>query len=202
MIYKRNSLLIVSLVILVGIVAIAGIYAFALYKDAGRPKHFRLETEARATLLYEDVVNRDYKEDYPPTVEEVMELYSKGYELIYGNMIIDEEVFNSVVEAQRKLYTKELLAENSYDDQLVNLSSGLEKLSELNVICQKFECKAPIYDPTDNTYCMVRVIEYFSNGEKIYFNYYLIKDRDSNRWAINSWEWTNDAFVPITEIPS
>ena len=90
-----------KILIIVGIIGLFFISskkgADVLYGD------FNANKKAEAQKLYDDVMSLQDNENYPKTPEEVIQFYNKGYKLIYGDMVNNDDIILDILHQQRKL---------------------------------------------------------------------------------------------------
>lgn len=113
---KRTA--IVAVVIAILIVGMVGYYCYLV----NRPKE---ETTEPVLTAADEVLLRNLSRDYPPTVKEVIKYHNEINKCLY-NEECDEEVFEKLLKKDRELYDNELLYNNTWDTQLINLFAEVE----------------------------------------------------------------------------
>ena len=173
------------IVIILGL-CVVGFYSYkkgadVLYGD------FNSNKKAEAQRLYNDVMSLQDNTNYPKTPEEVIQFYNKGYKLIYGDMVNNDDIILDILHQQRKLYTDELLNTTTLEQQKETLDSALELLEDNKYYVIALEAKPAIYDKGNSDYCYVRVIIMGNDFSESTYHYYLEKD-NNDLWKIQGWK--------------
>ena len=112
---------IVTIVLLVVITGVVGVFAFLSDKD-------QQEREAAMTQV-EKVLNRDLSTNYPGTPREVIRYYVEIEKCFYADDTTDEDLEALGMKA-RELYDKELLENNALPGYLVKLKSDVQAFKD------------------------------------------------------------------------
>lgn len=104
------------------VVIIVGAFLIGLYLTLTRGKNegkleANVETSEVSTLL-----DKDLKNNYPGTVREVMKMYCRITQALYGEELEDDEI-EGLIDQLRMLYADALLAENDRDT-MIGLARG------------------------------------------------------------------------------
>ncbi len=165
--------------------------------DAVAETRFKEGKEAEATVLYDKIVDYDYVNDYPKTPEEVMDIYLKTVRMLYGDMIVSEELYSEILSKQRLLLDEEILSLTTEEKQMERLLISLDLLKQQGVFALSLEQKAPVYNEDDKRYCVVRVTQFNSSSTNSYRNFYLSQNNAEGKWKIINWEATDQEFNSI-----
>lgn len=181
---KRTA--IVAIVIAILIVGVVGYYCYLV----NRPKEETTETVLTAA---DEVLLRNLSRDYPPTVKEVIKYHNDINKCLY-NEECDEEVFEKLLKKDRELYDNELLYNNTWDTQLINLFAEVEAFKKAgrkltgtklaaSVDVEYFEedghsfaripCSYTVMEKTDSTTTM---------------HIYLLRKDATGHWRIYGWD--------------
>jgi len=181
---KRTA--IVAVVIAILIVGMVGYYCYLV----NRPKE---ETTEPVLTAADEVLLRNLSRDYPPTVKEVIKYHNEINKCLY-NEECDEEVFEKLLKKDRELYDNELLYNNTWDTQLINLFAEVEAFKKAgrkltgtklaaSVDVEYFEedghsfaripCSYTVMEKTDSTTTM---------------HIYLLRKDATGHWRIYGWD--------------
>lgn len=178
-------------IILLGIAIFSWItyYAYATYKDL--PNNFTRSRKNIGEKMYASLMALDLKNQYPAAPLDVMDVYADTAMLLYGDIIVNDELIKDVIGVQRQLYSDELLSKATEQEQFDEFKNSLETLQSSGFRMTKAEATATNYDPLNKDACVVNLYEYAINVEdKLEWNFHLIKG-DDGKWKINTWELMN-----------
>ena len=113
---------IVTIILLVVIAGIVGVYAILTGKD----KDNRRDAAITAT---EKVLNRNLSTNYPPTPKEVIKYYIEIEKCFYADEITDEELEALGLKA-RELYDEELKDNNKLPGYLIDLKADVKRFKD------------------------------------------------------------------------
>ena len=188
-----NKYVIILIIFLIAVV-IGSIILFKTnsYNSSSGPNYsdFNSDKYASASKLYETVVNYDYLYSYPETVEEVMELYVGSVELLYGDLITNDELLINVINAQRNLYSNEVLELTTAEEQYNGVVADRNLYEESDIYLTSTKVDSVYYDFYDTNLATANVIFYFKNAPPEYKKFYL-KNIDG-QWKIVSWVLTDE----------
>ena len=103
----------------------------------------------------------------------------------------------SIIKRQRLLFSEEIIEENSLEDQVETLIAAVKDLKEDEISTFSIMQYPAIYNPYDKNLCHIRVKQQLNIGDYIYWEYYLKKDSESEKWQIASWQFTDENFLPL-----
>ena len=184
---KRSNIVLFVVILVVGVVAIASvlIYAYNLHKNT--PVLFNSNKKTAAGKLYEKIKSIDLEANYPETPEAVMELYNDITLMLYGDMIVAEELFPELINIQRELLSGEILGMNTFDEQYQNLKDSLVKLAENKMYAFRYETDNAFFDENlGPEVCVISQKQFLYNMDTVYWNYNL--QLIDSRWKITGWE--------------
>lgn len=190
---KKTNNTIAILFILIGITITVGLLLFAYSVGSKTENLFNKDKAVKATILYENVKALQKDSDYPKTPEEVLQLYNDSYLLLYGNMIKNKDIISEILHQQRKLYSKELLKLNAFEEQEDLLEKSIEYCYKNKFHITGIITKPVIYDMESNT-CYIRVTLQGNDFSEYYWNYFLEKERDTGFWKITAWKKADKNF--------
>jgi len=191
---KRTA--IVAVVIAILIVGMVGYYCYLV----NRPKE---ETTEPVLTAADEVLLRNLSRDYPPTVKEVIKYHNEINKCLY-NEECDEEVFEKLLKKDRELYDNELLYNNTWDTQLINLFAEVEAFKKAgrkltgtklaaSVDVEYFEedghsfaripCSYTVMEKTDSTTTM---------------HIYLLRKDATGHWRIYGWDLADNVDMEET----
>lgn len=186
---KRASIKVGIAIIVLGIAILAYIINYSYLRYSSLPNNFSANRKNIGEKLYTSVTERaaELEYAYPEEPLDVMTLYRDTRLLIYGDIIINDDLITDVIRIQRQLWSDELLNKTTEQEQFDNLKKSLDALGENRIRLTKAEVTSTGYDPFDQNICTANVSEYGINLDRLDWKYYLIKD-SAGRWKINTWE--------------
>lgn len=171
---------------LIVLVVLGLLYYNYLNNRAARNQAVEQKTEKEILLEY------DFETEYPKTVRDVVKLYGRYLECIYGQELEEGEL-ELLNEQMRKLYSTQLLAYNPSETQLTDLKDELAYYEEENLVVSDYQVDQAedIHYATmdDNEYASIELVLKLKgqkNGvAQIVEEILLIKEDD--RWKIQGW---------------
>ena len=118
---KKGSLETVKFVVVaIFLVAVVLIYFNHLGNRSSKRKEEATKTETDELETY------DFISNYPKTPRDVVKMHCRFFKLMYGDGVSDDDlvILNQQV---RNLYSQEILAFNTENDNLVNLKKNIQK---------------------------------------------------------------------------
>ena len=137
--------------------------------------------------FFEEVMAFDY-EDYPTTIEGVMEEYLKTVQLLYGDMIVNQELIMPIIEVQRKMFSVQILELNSIESQYHALTLSLEELKEQDIRLISSDIRLISQDVFNSNVFNVDLVKQYTTIGAVNKRYRLQKNQSDNRWKIAGWE--------------
>lgn len=194
---KRTA--IVAIVIAILIVGVVGYYCYLV----NRPKEETTETVLTAT---DEVLLRNLSRDYPPTVKEVIKYHNDISKCLY-NEECDEEVFEKLLKKDRELYDNELLQNNAWDTQFINLFAEVEafKKAGRKLTGAKVAASVDVEYFEEDGYSFARIPCSYTVMEKTdsttTMHIYLLRKDATGHWRIYGWDLADnvDAEEPAQE---
>ncbi len=184
-------------ILTLGICIISGIIIFSKARTDSWVDVFVQSRTNIAVRLYEAVKYLDFENDYPKSPEDVTDVYNDTVLLLYGDMILDEDVRKEVITVQRELLSTDILENNSFDSQYENLLSSTKQLYDKGIRASEFSKGVAFISSTEPDTCIIPVKQMFTNQTSVYWNYYL-KKQDS-KWKIYSRKLTDDQYRPLEQ---
>lgn len=181
---KKKRTLITAVGILVIIIGAAAIAYLFFYSYGNRePEYFVSNKKNKATKLYNEIMESDLLNNYPETAAGVMDLNNKINLLIYGNMLLNDELLDELLEKQRMLFSESLTNSISFEEQYENLVSGLEKYKELKTKCYDIVQESPQRHPDDENLTIIKAVwETDKMGEVIWE--YILEENEDKQYKI------------------
>jgi hypothetical protein len=187
---KNNIIKIVMILICIGIVGV-GIMLMGSRKSKkieDKGIDFVTNKTEDATELFHEIMNVDYENSYPQGVSEVMNLYLKTVEILYGNMIENEDIMEQILEKQRKMYSTELIELNNFEKQYEVLKYSLNELKAKEIILITNQIESIEQSSIDPTTWIIEISEQYTNIGTVKKRYYLKQDLTNDKWKISNWE--------------
>lgn len=165
--------------------------------------YFIQDTAISTEKIYNNLL--DLTEDnYPQSPEEVVNLYTESYKLVYGNRIKTEyidTVLPTILEKQRLLFSEQLINDNPIESQITSVKEIIDFLSKNKLKIISIETLPVIYDHENPNIAHVNVkIQDNSIKEKnetsfttYYYKYYL-ELGINGKWHITGFYPTNEKF--------
>lgn len=194
---KRTA--IVAIVIAILIVGVVGYYCYLV----NRPKEETTETVLTAA---DEVLLRNLSRDYPPTVKEVIKYHNEINKCLY-NEECDEEVFEKLLKKDRELYDNELLQNNTWDTQFINLFAEVEAFEKAGrkLTGTKIAASVDVEYFEEDGYSFARIPCSYTVMEKTdsttTMHIYLLRKDATGHWRIYGWDLADnvDAEEPAQE---
>lgn len=190
---NASSIIISILVILISACIIASAFFLDYLKSSPEDKYFDSRTLSTSKMLYSSIMSLN-DENYPVAPEDVVTIYSNGFHLLYGNMIVDDIVIPDILRQQRKLLSQEVLDTNSLEAQEAKLQESLAMFKESSFSITSITILPMIYDKDNPNRGYVRVSQLGSDFTKYNWNYYVERD-DKGFWKIIGWKKANENFM-------
>ena len=183
---KKGSLETVKLVLVaIFLVVIVLIYFNHLGNRSSKRKAEATKTETEELCVYDFVGN------YPKTPRDVVKLHCRYFKLLYGDGVSDDDlvILNQQV---RNLYSQEILAFNTENDNLVNLKKNITKMKEEGYNYKVYELpeasQVKYYKSDGREMAALEVtltIDTSDSKAYMYVLYVLVKENDN--WKIYAW---------------
>lgn len=194
---KRTA--IVAVVIAILIIGVVGYYCYLV----NRPKE---ETPETVLTAADEVLLRNLSRDYPPTVKEVIKYHNDISKCLY-NEECDEEVFEKLLKKDRELYDNELLQNNAWDTQFINLFAEVEafKKAGRKLTGAKVAASVDVEYFEEDGYSFARIPCSYTVMEKTdsttTMHIYLLRKDATGHWRIYGWDLADnvDAEEPAQE---
>ena len=183
---KKGSLETVKfIVVAIFLVAVVLIYFNHLGNRSSKRKEEATKTETDELETY------DFISNYPKTPRDVVKMHCRFFKLMYGDGVSDDDlvILNQQV---RNLYSQEILAFNTENDNLVNLKKNINKMKEDGFNYKFYELpeasQVKYYKRDGREMAALEVTLTLDTSESksyMYVVYVLIKENDD--WKIYAW---------------
>lgn len=182
----KKTTKIVTVVLMVVIVGIVGVYAFV----TGRAKS---ERESAALTAVDRILTRDLVNHYPGTPKEVIKYYSEIVRCFYSSDTSDEDLERLGLRA-RELFDAELLENNEQQDYLIKLKADVQEFKRNNLalvnIAVADSVNVDIFQEDGFDFarlgCGFSIAE--SGRTRQVVVVYLLRRDENKRWKIYGWE--------------
>lgn len=134
---------------------------------------------------YPEVAAVDLEKDYPKTANGVIEYNNSIIYALYSGGIKDTEIALAF-SRQRKLFAKELLELNPFEETLAALTEDVVKNREAKKYIISFETNEAKYDGINENICEVEVIQKTNTSVEYVLKYHLILENE--KWKILAWD--------------
>ncbi len=176
-----------------GMMLIFGIAIVAIYFRLSTSTKPIIEKSSSNKTELELLLTKDFEEDYPSSPREVIKLYTRIIKYFYNENLTDEQV-NQLAKQICNLYDEELLANNSYEDYLLELKVEITeyKSAKRNVMNEIIEDSNNVkyWTKEDREYASLiagYTIKEKDSYSKLYEDFILRKDEQEN-WKILGWK--------------
>lgn len=183
---KKKTTTRVTLIIVIGIIAIVGYYTYL----SGREKERHKEANMSQVQL---VLSRDLARDYPPTPKEVIKYYNEILRCFYNEECTDEEI-DALGNKARELYDAELLENNELGVYLINLHADIDDFKENNRRFTSFSVASStnVEKFTEDGHSFARIrcgYNIVENGvNRPSDQIYLLRQNEEKQWKIYGWQ--------------
>jgi hypothetical protein len=180
---KKRNMTSGYIVLVIGAVIIISIVAWVVVKLINSdPDDFHRHMRGQGTNLYAQVQAFD-ENDYPDDPREIIQLFMSMRHLLYGEMIINEDIRVHTFQTMRKLYSAELYAESG-DAQYAAYLEGLDRL--LRDYGRLFNTSVGTIEPNrfdpDNMLIAHVTENYVGSSSPLHWSVLLVKEGD--KWRI------------------
>jgi hypothetical protein len=186
---NNESMFKIILVIIAILLVLAGVFlmTFRTNEDSlVQNSYFNPNRAALGTRLFEELMEFSIY-NYPETIEGVMEEYLKTVQLLYGDMIVNQELIMPIIEVQRKMFSDEILQNNSIESQHQMLTVHLEELKENDIRLLSSDIRLISQDVFNSNVFNVNIVQQYTTIGTVNVTYRLERD-NANRWKIAGWE--------------
>ncbi|MBO6114206.1 MAG: hypothetical protein J6P57_04020 [Lachnospiraceae bacterium] len=183
---KKGSLETVKFVLVaIFLVAIVLIY----FNHLGNRSSKRKEAATKSEM--EELETFDFISNYPKTPRDVVKMHCRFFKLLYGEGVSDDDlvILNQQV---RNLYSQEILAFNTENDNLVNLKKNIQKMKDEGYNYKVYELpeasQVKYYKREGREMAALEITLTLDTSESksyMYVVYVLIKEND--KWKIYAW---------------
>lgn len=190
----KKSTVRVTIILIVVIVGLVGLYAFLVNKA-------RSGAADTAMTPVQSVLSRDLTKNYPATVKEVIKYYTELEKCLYNEDCTDEEIEALGVQA-RMLYDQELLDNNEMGSYITELKADVKSFKDskrrLTTIAVASSTNVDFFSQDGyefaRIYCGYTVktgnAQFFSEGRV-----YLLRRDENRHWKIYGWDSDENVHV-------
>ena len=183
---KKGSLETVKFILVaIFLVAIILLYFNHLGNRSSKQKAAAAKTEMEELETY------DFVSNYPKTPRDVVKMHCRFFKLLYGEGVSDDDLV--ILNQQlRYLYSQEILAFNTENDNLVTLKKNITKMKEEGYNYKVYELpeasQVKYYKSDGREMAALEVTLTLDTSESkayMYVTYVLVKEDDN--WKIFAW---------------
>jgi len=145
----------------------------------------------------ETLIKKDLYSDYPATPREVLKLYCRLTKCLYNDELTDDQI-KKLVQQVRLLYSSELLANNSEEDQIALIKGDIAEYRKENKIIYSYTIDTSANSETIDTKAgkttLIKLYFTLRSGSamaRAYEEFSLYLGSDS-RWRIAGWRTTDE----------
>ncbi|MBE5951461.1 MAG: hypothetical protein E7260_07680 [Lachnospiraceae bacterium] len=187
---KDTAKMIVTLC-LVGLVLV-GLY-YLLHKNEGDKEGKKNQTSTEAQLL----LDKDYERNYPATVREVVNQFSRISKCLYNEKISDAELEALVIQ-MRLLCDEEFLEENPVLMHIESMKKEVSDAQKNNYQMVRYEVdklsSAKEWTAGEEKFASIYVCVTMKNNTQIEKSYeeFLLREDEKERWKIVGWRLASE----------
>lgn len=187
----------VAIIVTILIIAVTGYYCYLVNRPKGE------EGEKQLTVV-DEVLLRNLTHDYPPTVKEVVKYHNEINKCLY-NEECSEEDFQNLLKRDRELYDNELLQNNEWDTQLINLMAEVTAFreSKRKLTGAKVGASVDVEYFEKDGYSFARIpCNYTVMQEKdstTTLHIYLLRKDSTGHWRIYGWDLADNVELEEAE---
>ncbi|MBE5938071.1 MAG: hypothetical protein E7265_08590 [Lachnospiraceae bacterium] len=191
---KTNNNFLVKCIIFFMFIAIGVVVVYSKFVDM---KKEELAKEDFPTTTYDILVARDFENNYPSTVSDVLKQYNKYLQYIYNNELEGED-FELLVDKIRCMWSVQWLDINKREEHIANFLKEVESFREDGKVMSNFvvsdSLKANEFKTPEGEEGKTLTASYLYNEEgkssKVYMRFYFLNEE--GRWKILYYELMND----------
>lgn len=183
-----------------GMMIVFGIAIVAIYFKLSTSTSPIIEESLSNKTELESLLEKDIKSNYPSSPREVVKLYTKIMKNFYNENLKDEQV-NQLAKQICFLYDNELLANNPYEDYLLELKVEITeyKNAKRNIMNEVIEDsnKVKYWTKEGKEYASLTAgytIKEKDSYTKLYEDFILRKD-NQERWKILGWDLSDKTDI-------
>jgi hypothetical protein len=186
---KRKNMLAGWIIIGFGGLLVVGLILLFISLMGEREEDFVRHLRNQGRNLFEQVQAFD-PDEYPESPREVMQLFMAIRHLLYGDMILNEDIQTYAILTMRELFSQELLEAQTEIEHRAQILSGLEELKEHRIRLHTFQIGTVSFNQFDPAFSLVQVTEhYVGPAEPMQWDYHLIFE--NGQWRIAGWNKGN-----------
>lgn len=181
------------------LIVIALIWGFSRHKNSEPGSEDVTKTQTEADKL----IAKDLEVGYPATPSEVVKLFGRMNQCLY-NTALDENQFMGLLNQVRMLYSEELLAKNSLQEQKDAIHNEVEQFREMKKKIVNYtvdKASSVKYKTVKKKKCAYLEMAYFMSGDGKYYksfqDYVLVKE--GKRWKILAFRLNNEKHRKKTD---
>ena len=181
----------IVLLCLVGVILV-GLY-FLLHSKEGKKEEKKPQNSTEAQLL----LGKDYERNYPATVREVVNQFSRISKCLYDEKLSDAEI-EALVLQMRLLCDEEFLEENPVMLHLENMKKEISDAKKTDYYMVRYEVdklsSVKEWTSGEDQFSSIYVCVTMNNNGKIEKTYeeFLLREDERERWKIVGWRLTNE----------
>ncbi len=182
-------------IVLVVVVLIAAVFIFSGRISENTTFNSKIQKSSHNVQKELDNISDSLKDEYPATPDEVINTHNQLMKVLY-NPAATEKNIDDYVMAIRKLYSKELLAMNTVEDQVATLTKEKsdDATNQLEIITNEIKKTYIVKDNEGNDTSAEINVLHLTNQGSINRTYFLVME--DGKWKINSWLNTNTETDP------
>lgn len=186
----KKSTVGVTIILLILVVALVGVYAFLTSKA-------RTEAAEAVMTPVQTALSRDLSKEYPATVKEVVKYYADLEKCLYNEECTDEEIEQLGMKA-RELYDEDLLAINETGTYLLQLKAEIADFRaskrRIATIAVAASTNVDFFSADGYDFARIHCAYSFSeNGKsKMEGRVYLLRRDEQRHWKIYGWDSANN----------
>lgn len=146
------------------------------------------------TAKYDKIMAYNLDTQYPSNYVEVLNIHNEIVQFLYGGEITDEQI-PDVIAQQRNLFSKELLALNSYESQVQKATIEIQTQRESGEMIISNDLVESFVTPESPDVALAYVAEYTNTTQNNYLKFDIIKE--DHLWKINSWHKVDKAEMGL-----
>lgn len=193
MIRVKKSTTRITIIMMIGIIAMVGYYAYLSNKSKER------QQEAELSKV-QTVLSKDLSRDYPPTPKEVIKYYNEILRCFYNEECTDEEI-DALGNKARELYDAELLANNELGIYLIRLYADIAdfKENERRISTVSVASSTNVERFEEDGYSFARILCKYNISEggaiRPANQIYLLRQDENKKWKIYGWQPEDEVEV-------
>ena len=184
-------------ILLIGIMTLGGIIAFAVVQSQNNTQYFFHYRRNLAARLLDEDRSYDLINNYPPSADAVIALNNRIMMLYFGRMVNNDDLLRELVDVQQHLFSTYLQRHNNPHSRWEIIRESKEIMFAENVYLHSINVGLAFRSDRVDMY-VLPITHTMINYQNIFWNYFVYLDA-SGRWKIYNFQRTDATFRNVLD---